>query len=283
MTDPVRTYLDHAQSTIAALEERRVIVERRMLAVQGVDAELIPLQAEWDRLEAARGSLVRLVHRAPQCGHRYEDGATCYLAEGHRGAHEVTTSARRPAWTLPKPPTEPCLCGPEHRADCPLCRGSGQVAHDCSPPHQAQDGCGSECYACSLRDCPHREPLHYHHDGCPACYQDEIEASVRELRGLGFQVEPPSHPAQSRVLEPVQDHHCRRCAVCVDCSHHWMEGFDDDEEGELIDPDEVRWQCKHCPFSMPYEYKDMDTQEPEAMYQARKRDGLILPPQGANL
>ena len=27
-----------------------------------------------------------------------------------------------------------------------------------------------ECMACGMRDCPHSEPLHYHHDGCPACY-----------------------------------------------------------------------------------------------------------------
>jgi hypothetical protein len=26
-----------------------------------------------------------------------------------------------------------------------------------------------ECMVCSVRECPYREPLHYHHDGCPAC------------------------------------------------------------------------------------------------------------------
>lgn len=26
-----------------------------------------------------------------------------------------------------------------------------------------------ECMVCGVRDCPHFEPLHYHHDGCPAC------------------------------------------------------------------------------------------------------------------
>ena len=25
------------------------------------------------------------------------------------------------------------------------------------------------------QDCPHSEPLHYHHDGCPACYLDSID------------------------------------------------------------------------------------------------------------
>jgi hypothetical protein len=31
---------------------------------------------------------------------------------------------------------------------------------DCSDP---------ECLECGARDCPSGEPLHYHHDGCPAC------------------------------------------------------------------------------------------------------------------
>jgi hypothetical protein len=31
--------------------------------------------------------------------------------------------------------------------------------NDCKEP---------ECLLCGLRDCPHGEPLHYHHDGCPA-------------------------------------------------------------------------------------------------------------------
>ncbi len=28
----------------------------------------------------------------------------------------------------------------------------------------------AECLVCGIRDCPHGEPLHYHHDGCPSCY-----------------------------------------------------------------------------------------------------------------
>jgi hypothetical protein len=26
-----------------------------------------------------------------------------------------------------------------------------------------------ECMTCSTIVCPHKEPLHFHHDGCPAC------------------------------------------------------------------------------------------------------------------
>ena len=32
-----------------------------------------------------------------------------------------------------------------------------------------QDCDDLECLICSVRDCPNQEPLHYHHDGCPAC------------------------------------------------------------------------------------------------------------------
>jgi hypothetical protein len=31
-----------------------------------------------------------------------------------------------------------------------------------------------ECPVCAMIDCPHGEPMHYHHDGCPACYDKEI-------------------------------------------------------------------------------------------------------------
>lgn len=41
--------------------------------------------------------------------------------------------------------------------------------------HTQQPDCiANECVICAERECPHGEPLHYHHDGCPAC---ETEAS----------------------------------------------------------------------------------------------------------
>ena len=27
----------------------------------------------------------------------------------------------------------------------------------------------------AMYDCPHSEPLHFHHDGCPSCYNYEID------------------------------------------------------------------------------------------------------------
>ena len=33
--------------------------------------------------------------------------------------------------------------------------------------------CGDpECCICAVLDCPHGEPMHHHHDGCPACTQE---------------------------------------------------------------------------------------------------------------
>jgi hypothetical protein len=28
---------------------------------------------------------------------------------------------------------------------------------------------GGECHVCSQIVCPHKDPLHFHHDGCPSC------------------------------------------------------------------------------------------------------------------
>ena len=28
---------------------------------------------------------------------------------------------------------------------------------------------GGECIECSMQHCPHHDPLHFHHDGCPSC------------------------------------------------------------------------------------------------------------------
>jgi hypothetical protein len=40
--------------------------------------------------------------------------------------------------------------------------------------HPATADCPDmECLVCGIRDCPLQEPLHYHHDGCPAEYVAE--------------------------------------------------------------------------------------------------------------
>ncbi len=42
-----------------------------------------------------------------------------------------------------------------------------------------------ECVECSVRDCPHKCQLHYHHDGCGACAEfDEMTPAQQEEAGI---------------------------------------------------------------------------------------------------
>lgn len=34
----------------------------------------------------------------------------------------------------------------------------------------------AECIVCGSIVCPHAEPLHFHHDGCPACSLDDLNS-----------------------------------------------------------------------------------------------------------
>jgi len=48
--------------------------------------------------------------------------------------------------------------------------------------HPPTDQCPDlECLLCGVRDCPHGEPLHYHHDGCPDCWQASDQAHWEPL------------------------------------------------------------------------------------------------------
>lgn len=33
----------------------------------------------------------------------------------------------------------------------------------------------NECVYCGIICCPHQEMMHFHHDGCPACIEDEAD------------------------------------------------------------------------------------------------------------
>ena len=54
------------------------------------------------------------------------------------------------------------------------------------PTHPPTDQCEDmECLVCGMRDCPWGEPLHYHHDDCPACWAHEQEALRDDRRAQG--------------------------------------------------------------------------------------------------
>lgn len=60
------------------------------------------------------------------------------------------------------------------------CEHPGDAAHD------EQECVGVECGACGVVKCPKNEPLHFHHDGCPACSTatEELESSSSLLPDL---------------------------------------------------------------------------------------------------
>jgi len=89
-------------------------------------------------------------------------------------------------------------------------------------------------------------------------------------------------PGRREVVTDPRDAHarlayktlgmCRHCTECPDSSHHWMEGFDEDDDGDPLDPDAPRWTCKHCDFSMPWGGLDPESQYQELVI--RVADGV---------
>jgi hypothetical protein len=47
--------------------------------------------------------------------------------------------------------------------------------HDDDPAHDETECVAAECSACGVVTCPKNEPLHYHHDKCPACHDGKLE------------------------------------------------------------------------------------------------------------
>ena len=67
------------------------------------------------------------------------------------------------------------------------------IAEPHEPVHTCDDDANSggdgECLACGARDCPYGEPLHYHHDGCPSCEEEE-EGAPEEADPDGAEPNP---------------------------------------------------------------------------------------------
>jgi len=74
--------------------------------------------------------------------------------------------------------TEVCLkCGNE---DCSTLfqwilpdteQGDQCYYEDFQKTHPQEKDCQEDCcLICAFRDCPYKEPFHYHHDDCPSCF-----------------------------------------------------------------------------------------------------------------
>lgn len=45
--------------------------------------------------------------------------------------------------------------------------------------HPLSDECNEdECMICGENDCEYGDPLHYHHDGCPSCVDEEYRGVI---------------------------------------------------------------------------------------------------------
>lgn len=91
--------------------------------------------------------------------------------------------------------------------------------------HPTRDACdaeGGECSICAWRDCPHHEPMHYHHDGCPACDVAGCE-QCKTLYGVEEPVCPSCgavNPASAPVEAVPAWHSCPDCREQGRCMLH---------------------------------------------------------------
>ncbi len=93
------------------------------------------------------------------------------------------------------------------------------------PQHPPTDQCDDmECSVCGVRDCPYGDPLHYHHDGCPACYQATQVATGKAGDGK-------PHVWLTRDTDGST---CKHIAICKEGAeqahllHHGMVSFNGD-------------------------------------------------------
>lgn len=66
---------------------------------------------------------------------------------------------------------------------CPACLSIVRVAPTPAPAaHQPTEHCPEdECEVCGRSACPHGDPMHYHHDGCPSCCEAPPTGVEREV------------------------------------------------------------------------------------------------------
>lgn len=65
-----------------------------------------------------------------------------------------------------------------------------------------------ECHTCGEIICPYGEPLHFHHDGCPACAENEADerdqSAATRFRAEGGNTKPESDSGDADTVDPQQ-------------------------------------------------------------------------------
>jgi len=75
------------------------------------------------------------------------------------------------------------------------------------------------------------------------------ELAKAAAKQLGFD----ENNLQIRFSNSTEPNVCDiHCGICEVYTHHWLENFETDEEGEEINPDAPVWKCKHCQHAVPY-------------------------------
>lgn len=101
----------------------------------------------------------------------------------------------------PGDPNAPCICEPSH-VD--------------GPPENCP---ANECCICAVIHCPHGEPLHYHHDGCPACAEVNVfaeQAPMGKVTCAHYDISRRSIPVDKGVAALLDTTHVDGwyCTVC---------------------------------------------------------------------
>lgn len=74
-----------------------------------------------------------------------------------------------------------------------------------------------ECSACAAIVCPHGEPLHFHHDGCPACAEHTEHCPIHESERCkcGDEASAEEHPCPYAAdINNDSETLCRCCEEC---------------------------------------------------------------------
>ena len=146
------------------------------------------LRTEVNRLNAEAGELRRKLEFESEEAKRWE--SACLTANDYNDRASAVVEAAREVAKMHSTHYHPTMTvlqqalfaldqpGPAARPPQPLdimvFAGNGTLMSDpaftCPPDHPPVDECDEpECLYCGVRACPFKEPLHYHHDGCPAC------------------------------------------------------------------------------------------------------------------
>jgi hypothetical protein len=88
------------------------------------------------------------------------------------------------------------------------------VAKDAQKCTGVTDTCpDQECLACSVRECPSCEPLHFHHDGCPACIRQH-EMAMKKLDAEVNQAVFPGAVSLGKYTSPSTDIEAAMLVLC---------------------------------------------------------------------